>query len=271
MSLQDLVASVTAYYGFDMSGNTRLLSIPNGTISDQYWYTAWGVELNSTGSTNNIHRFSGQYGGIQQSATLTILEQRILEMAVARWLSRDPIGFYGEDWNLYRYLGNNPVIFVDPDGLYRTYSPPNRIPGEPIEFGGGGGGFIPIPILPPPGGWPWPWGGNKPPPTPTPVQPPQQCPVQASGRKPKPARTPTKTPQPPCLPCPSIDHRDPVPPGSPHFDKGGTNACCCYSHTQYFTAHQAPWPNCACNYTPSHMDCEGPWGPVGVPCETACK
>lgn len=34
-----------------------------------------------------------------------------------RFLSEDPIGFYGGDTNLYRYVNNDPVNFVDPSGL----------------------------------------------------------------------------------------------------------------------------------------------------------
>jgi uncharacterized protein RhaS with RHS repeats len=35
-------------------------------------------------------------------------------------LSEDPIGFYGGDVNLYAYVGNNPVRWIDPDGLLGT-------------------------------------------------------------------------------------------------------------------------------------------------------
>ena len=33
-----------------------------------------------------------------------------------RFLSEDPIHFFGDDWNLYRYTYNNPQGFVDRDG-----------------------------------------------------------------------------------------------------------------------------------------------------------
>ncbi len=33
-----------------------------------------------------------------------------------RWMSKDPIGFNGEDTNLYRYVGNEPINLVDPQG-----------------------------------------------------------------------------------------------------------------------------------------------------------
>jgi RHS repeat-associated protein len=32
------------------------------------------------------------------------------------WLSPDPMGFDGGDWNLYRYVMNRPTVFVDPQG-----------------------------------------------------------------------------------------------------------------------------------------------------------
>ncbi len=33
-----------------------------------------------------------------------------------RFLSEDPIGFAGRDFNLYRYVGNNPNFKIDPTG-----------------------------------------------------------------------------------------------------------------------------------------------------------
>ena len=34
-----------------------------------------------------------------------------------RWTARDPIGFAGGDTNLYGYVFNNPISFIDPIGL----------------------------------------------------------------------------------------------------------------------------------------------------------
>lgn len=46
-------------------------------------------------------------------------------METGRWTTKDPIGFGGGDGNLYSYVTNDPVDFVDPSGLepdlrYRT-------------------------------------------------------------------------------------------------------------------------------------------------------
>jgi hypothetical protein len=42
---------------------------------------------------------------------------RIYDPLAGVWLSRDPIGFAGGDWNLYRFVFNNPVTWIDPSGL----------------------------------------------------------------------------------------------------------------------------------------------------------
>lgn len=51
---------------------------------------------------------------------------------VGQWLTEDPIGFRGGDSNLRRYVGNNPVTNVDPDGLrsISIYINPNNLPGN---------------------------------------------------------------------------------------------------------------------------------------------
>ena len=50
-----------------------------------------------------------------------------------RWTAKDPIFFAGGDTDLYRYCLNNPISFVDPDGL--ILSGPTGIVGGAIVGG----------------------------------------------------------------------------------------------------------------------------------------
>jgi RHS repeat-associated protein len=43
---------------------------------------------------------------------------RYYDSKAGRFITRDPIGFGGGDYNLYAYVGNNPVNLIDPWGLH---------------------------------------------------------------------------------------------------------------------------------------------------------
>jgi hypothetical protein len=45
------------------------------------------------------------------------MRARYYDTEVGRFISEDPIGFDGGDVNLYAYVGNNPMLLVDPWGL----------------------------------------------------------------------------------------------------------------------------------------------------------
>ena len=42
---------------------------------------------------------------------------RYYDSITGRFINEDPIGFAGGDFNLYRYVQNNPVNLIDPEGL----------------------------------------------------------------------------------------------------------------------------------------------------------
>ncbi|MBU3949238.1 MAG: RHS domain-containing protein [Proteobacteria bacterium] len=104
------------YYHNDHLGTPRKMTDSAGAVVWSANYTAFGkatVDVSST-VTNNL-RFPGQY--FDEETGLCYNLNRYYDPGTGRYTQADPIGFGGEDSNLYRYVLNNPVNLVDPDGL----------------------------------------------------------------------------------------------------------------------------------------------------------
>jgi RHS repeat-associated protein len=121
---------VSTFYGFDGPGNTRILVGSAGSVLAVYLYEAFGLELLSP-TASNVYWFGGQYGYQRDWPNRCYVRARHLETANGRWISRDPIGFDGGDWNLYRYVSNNPPNSVDYSGLACSAQKPKPIPKPP--------------------------------------------------------------------------------------------------------------------------------------------
>jgi len=77
--------------------------------SDRWVYRAFGLDTHTHGSTANSRTFVGKQGYVRDLETdLYFIGARYYDYATGRWVSEDPIG-YQDDFNLYRYVRNNPV------------------------------------------------------------------------------------------------------------------------------------------------------------------
>lgn len=64
----------------------------------------------------------GFAGGLYDAETkLVRFGARDYDAGTGRWTSRDPIGFGGEDPNLYSYVSDNPINNVDLSGLINKW------------------------------------------------------------------------------------------------------------------------------------------------------
>jgi RHS repeat-associated protein len=71
------------------------------------------------GSDRNPHQYEGLWGYYTDESPASsrlYVRMRHLRTDQGRWMSRDPLGA-GDDWNLYRYVMDNPTALADPSGL----------------------------------------------------------------------------------------------------------------------------------------------------------
>ncbi|HRT10484.1 MAG TPA: RHS repeat-associated core domain-containing protein [Candidatus Paceibacterota bacterium] len=107
---------------YDANGNVMaLVGLTDGTVTARYEYGPFGELLRATGpmAKANPFRFSTKY---QDDETgLVYYGYRYYDPSTGRWLSRDPIGNFAGN-NLYGFVANNPLTYLDPDGR-KTWVP----------------------------------------------------------------------------------------------------------------------------------------------------
>ena len=89
------------------------------TIANHIIYDAYGALTSQTApAVDHLFGYTGR--PLDEETGLQNNLNRWYDAGVGRWLSEDPIGFEGGDGNLYRYVGNRPTRFVDPNGLWEV-------------------------------------------------------------------------------------------------------------------------------------------------------
>ena len=106
-----------SFYGYDGSGNTRLLTDIAGNVTDTCDYDGWGNAVNTTGTTPNAYLYRGE----QYDSDLGVydLRARYYNPISGRFLTRDiNSGDVVDPASLHRYLyaSGDPVNRIDPSG-----------------------------------------------------------------------------------------------------------------------------------------------------------
>ena len=112
----------TYYYHYDGLGSVRFVSNTNGATVEQYRYDPYGApeirnssnQVISTSAINNPYMFTGRRW--DKETEIYHYRNRAYDPELGRFLQRDPLG-YVDSMNLYSYVTNNPIRWIDPLGL----------------------------------------------------------------------------------------------------------------------------------------------------------
>ncbi len=107
-------------YHFDATGHTVALTDADKQTVNSYAYSPFGALAGGTEAIPQPFKFVGQHGVMNEPNGLYYMRARYYDPRVGRFISEDPLGFDGGDVNLYAYVGNNPMMLVDPWGLCRS-------------------------------------------------------------------------------------------------------------------------------------------------------
>ena len=102
-------------YGLTDALNSTVATVDQtGAAKGLFSYEPFG----QTTATNTSYPF--QYTGrVPVSSSLYYYRARFYNSQTGRFISEDPIGFAGDDINLYRYVTNSPITYIDPLGFWK--------------------------------------------------------------------------------------------------------------------------------------------------------
>ena len=119
----------------------QVINASTGAIVQEVKYDEWGNILSDTNPGFTPFGFAGCL--YDQDTKLCRFGARDYDASIGRWLSKDPILFEGGDTNLYGYVMQDPVNWIDSDGLKMEM--PHEKLGPPLDFyNPGPGGDSPL-------------------------------------------------------------------------------------------------------------------------------
>jgi RHS repeat-associated protein len=99
----------------DALGSTVALANGSGTIQTEYAYQPFGAPATTGTSNTNSQQFTGRE---DDGTGLVFYHARYLNPATSRFISEDPLDF-DDGANLFQYVGNNPIRYIDPSGTIK--------------------------------------------------------------------------------------------------------------------------------------------------------
>jgi len=112
-------ATTNAFVAYDGNGNVAaLVNAGDGTLLANYDYGPFGEVIRASGPMAKLNPFTFQTEYYDWETDKYYWKNRFYDPSPGRWLSRDPAEESG-GLNLYGFVGNDPVKFIDPYGFER--------------------------------------------------------------------------------------------------------------------------------------------------------
>ena len=108
--------SPTLYYHADLLGSARLLTDGTGATKGTRSFKAFGETRTSTGEATDAG-YVGTFGVETDPNGLLFMRNRYYNAGMGRFIQMDPIGIASGSVNLYKYVSNNPLTYIDIIGL----------------------------------------------------------------------------------------------------------------------------------------------------------
>ena len=122
------------FYQTDGLGSVTELTDSTGAVARTIVYDSYGRIAQDTGGIVQPFTYTGRE--LDAESGLYFYRARYYDPVAGRFLSEDRVRFAAGDVNLYRYVRNNPVNLIDPDGRLSTEDIRNFVAGGNSFFEG---------------------------------------------------------------------------------------------------------------------------------------
>ena len=147
-----ILSHAHGFYLYNARGDVvQRVVISTGNVAMTYRYDAFGNTLapdgrheptNNPGTSNNAFRFAGMHWDWERGEYMT--PNRSLNPRTGRWTQPDPFWNIGnmqssnlailQSANLFVYVMNNPMRFIDPTGLFADFYIPGGADGWGADY-----------------------------------------------------------------------------------------------------------------------------------------
>ncbi|WP_314511907.1 RHS repeat-associated core domain-containing protein [Xanthocytophaga agilis] len=90
-------------------------------IVQENHYDPWGLNLagiETQGNPNDKFQYNGKEKQEEFGLDWIDYGARMYNPQLGRWSAIDPMAERGRRWSPYNYVFNNPIMFIDPDGMW---------------------------------------------------------------------------------------------------------------------------------------------------------